>query len=348
MDITLTMIVKNEAHCIARAIRSVRPFISSYSISDTGSTDNTMEIIREELKGVPGVLAQDEWKDFATNRNLALIRATGDYCLTIDADEILHGSLQISPEFDAYQLQLKEGEDIRFWSTRVHRNDGNWKWEGAVHETIHCDGEPNIAQLSLVRITTLHDGARDKAGNKFEGLLAIYETMENPSPRDVFYHAQTLYAAGRIPEAIAKFSERTLLGGWVEEVYYSAYQAGVLKAKLGNINGAISTLLKAYSFRPSRIEALVWACMLLRKQGEIEKAYVLSCVVPKASGDVIFVEKSSEWRILEEHALASCELNAMKEAVAFFEYALQYDMPYEHRERIARNMERAKEAACTA
>ncbi|HEY3875565.1 MAG TPA: glycosyltransferase, partial [Candidatus Kapabacteria bacterium] len=219
MNICLTMIVKNEAHCIARAIRSARPFIASYSISDTGSTDNTMDIIREELKDTPGVLSQDEWVDFATNRNIALSHATGTHCFVLDADEVLHGPLLISEEFDAYQIQMNEGSDLRYWSTRVHRNDGKWKWEGVVHETLHRDDDPVVAQLSLPRITTPHDGARDKAGNKFEELLAIYEAMTNPTPRDIFYHAQTLRVAERIPEAIKKFSLRAKLGGWAEEVY---------------------------------------------------------------------------------------------------------------------------------
>ncbi len=47
--ICLAMIVKDEAHVIARAIASVRPFIDSYAIVDTGSTDDTKAIATNAL-----------------------------------------------------------------------------------------------------------------------------------------------------------------------------------------------------------------------------------------------------------------------------------------------------------
>jgi len=48
------MIVKNEADVIGRCLRSVLPFISSWSITDTGSTDGTQAIIQEMLGHLPG------------------------------------------------------------------------------------------------------------------------------------------------------------------------------------------------------------------------------------------------------------------------------------------------------
>ncbi|HEY3874774.1 MAG TPA: hypothetical protein VGM92_04825, partial [Candidatus Kapabacteria bacterium] len=98
----------------------------------------------------------------------------------------------------------------------------------------------------------------------------------------------------------------------------------------------------AYFYRSTRYEALAFACMLLRKSGRNRDAYMYSCLAPKPSNDVIFVEKSAEWRLLEEHAIASAALGIHPEAVAFFEYALQYDMDDVHRERMERNMERMR------
>ena len=44
--LTLAMIVKNEAPNILECLESVAPYICSYVIADTGSTDNTKEIIK--------------------------------------------------------------------------------------------------------------------------------------------------------------------------------------------------------------------------------------------------------------------------------------------------------------
>ena len=47
--LTLSMIVKDEAATIARTLRSVKPFIDRWIILDTGSTDSTSDVVREEL-----------------------------------------------------------------------------------------------------------------------------------------------------------------------------------------------------------------------------------------------------------------------------------------------------------
>ena len=56
MKVCLCMMVKNEGHCIADALNSVKHLIDYWVISDTGSTDNTKDVIRETLAGIPGDL----------------------------------------------------------------------------------------------------------------------------------------------------------------------------------------------------------------------------------------------------------------------------------------------------
>jgi glycosyltransferase involved in cell wall biosynthesis len=50
----LNMIVKNEAHVLARYLASVKPWIDSWVIVDTGSSDGTQALIRGQLQGLPG------------------------------------------------------------------------------------------------------------------------------------------------------------------------------------------------------------------------------------------------------------------------------------------------------
>lgn len=87
------MIVKNESHVIRRCLESVAPFIDSWVISDTGSSDDTREIIQAFFaeKGIDGELLNNVWQDFATNRNYSLVaaRQRADYVLVLDADEFL-------------------------------------------------------------------------------------------------------------------------------------------------------------------------------------------------------------------------------------------------------------------
>ena len=81
----LNMIVKNESRIIKRLFDSVVSIIDSYCICDTGSTDNTIQVIEEYFKekGKPGKIVQEPFKNFCHNRNFALQSCIGmsDYVL---------------------------------------------------------------------------------------------------------------------------------------------------------------------------------------------------------------------------------------------------------------------------
>ena len=64
--ICLNMIVKNESKIMPRLIKSVCDYIDYYIISDTGSTDNTIEVIQKEMKKhkIPGEIYNNPWKNF--------------------------------------------------------------------------------------------------------------------------------------------------------------------------------------------------------------------------------------------------------------------------------------------
>jgi len=94
----LNMIVKNESKVILRLLNSVIHLIDGYCICDTGSTDNTVELIESfmEEHNIPGTIVREPFQDFGYNRTFALNEAAKmpnmDYLLLLDADMILTGS----------------------------------------------------------------------------------------------------------------------------------------------------------------------------------------------------------------------------------------------------------------
>ena len=78
------MIVKNESKIIRRCLESVRDVLDSYIIHDTGSTDDTCEIIKEVMHGIDGKIEHTEFVNFEKNRNLAL-----DDAKKMDCDFVL-------------------------------------------------------------------------------------------------------------------------------------------------------------------------------------------------------------------------------------------------------------------
>ena len=115
-SICLNMIVKNESHIIKNTLEKLCNKIkfSYWVICDTGSTDETIEIITEffKTKNIPGELYKDEWLNFAHNRTLALQYAykKTDLLLVFDADDEIVGQSKMPGVndiiYDEYHLKF--------------------------------------------------------------------------------------------------------------------------------------------------------------------------------------------------------------------------------------------------
>ena len=66
--ICLNMIVKNESRIICRLLNSALPIIDAYCICDTGSTDNTIELINSFFteRKIPGEVFVVPFRDLVS------------------------------------------------------------------------------------------------------------------------------------------------------------------------------------------------------------------------------------------------------------------------------------------
>ena len=88
--LSLAMIVKNEARCLARCLRSIKQVVDEIVIVDTGSKDDTVKIATE----FGGKISHFDWiNDFSAARNFALDQTSGDWILVLDADEFASDAL---------------------------------------------------------------------------------------------------------------------------------------------------------------------------------------------------------------------------------------------------------------
>ena len=150
--LSVTVVTKNEEANLARTLASVR-WADEIVIVDSGSTDATGEIAR----GFGAKLVVEEWKGFAAQKNSAIAQSTGEWVLSLDADEEASpelaeeiGSLLAgSPECDGYFIPRRNfflGRWIRHGGfypdpkLRLFRR-GSAEFEArAVHETMRCAG----------------------------------------------------------------------------------------------------------------------------------------------------------------------------------------------------------------
>src|SRR5882724_7028050 len=96
MNLSVVIITFNEEANIGRTLASVKPLVEDCKgeiiLIDSGSTDRTVEI----ANSFGARVIVEEWKGFTAQKNSAIDKATGDWILSLDADEELDSQLQQS------------------------------------------------------------------------------------------------------------------------------------------------------------------------------------------------------------------------------------------------------------
>jgi len=116
--LSIVLMVKNEAANLPRALGSAG-FADEIIVVDTGSTDNTVEIA--EKSGAK--IVHCTWRGFGPTKAEALAHATGEWVLSLDADE------EITPDLAAQLQQLVADPETGFAAYRLTRQAnflGRW------------------------------------------------------------------------------------------------------------------------------------------------------------------------------------------------------------------------------
>ena len=336
MDVCLNMIVKNEAHVIARCLNAAKPHITSWCIVDTGSTDGTQEKIRESLSGIPGELHERPWINQEHNRNEAMDLAYAskpDYVFLIDADEVLtptsEGASWPPLGLDWYTLLVKYGS-IEYHRSQLLSTKHLWRWRST---GLRCRFHPSLKSSTakthgfIKSLTTVPhpDGASWSDPDKYKRLLPLAELdiLDEPlNARLRYYAAQTHKDAGALQRALELYEERVAMGGWGEEVWSAAYEAAKLRERLKEPLVAVrDAYLRAYTLRPTRSEPLYRLARLCRNSGRVGEAvaYASAGISTPRPPDILFVEHDVYgWRMLNELAMSQHALGLKAEARTTF------------------------------
>lgn len=261
----LNMIVKNESKIIERMLNSVLPIIDCYCICDTGSTDNTKELITKYFleKNIPGKIVEEPFQNFCHNRNFALKACQGmsDFVLLMDADmvlQILNFNKKNLALFDAYRL-LQGSDSFYYQNTRIVRNNGLYSYFGVTHEYLNVPATNTTGAMLKGELFILDIGDGGSKDNKFERDIRLLTQgiMEEPqNERYHFYLANSYYDHGDFLQAIDIYHKRIALKGWDQEVWYSYYRIGLSYKRLGRMADAIYAWLNAFDYMPTRVENL--------------------------------------------------------------------------------------------
>lgn len=156
--VSATIITKNEEDHIADCLKSARLVADEVIVLDSGSTDRTVEIARHYAD----IVEVTDWPGFGVQKQRALDRATGEWVLSLDADERITPELGreinhrlADPDADAYKLpwavtiygtRLDFGRSGRA-PLRLFRREGVRFSDALVHERILIPEGRNIKTL---------------------------------------------------------------------------------------------------------------------------------------------------------------------------------------------------------
>lgn len=336
ITISLCMIVKNEENVLARCLKSVKDVVDEIIIVDTGSTDKTKEIAQQYTDKIYDF----EWtEDFSQARNYAFSKATKEYQMWLDADDVITKEnkakiLNLKEDLDSnidvvtfkYNTHFDKDNNPILTSTRgrLFKREKNYLWNDPIHEYIELRGNIYYANDIFV--------SHKKETSSTDRNLKIYQNQikngKNLSPRSLYYFARELKDHQRYEEAIYYFEE-FLDGnlGWVEDNIAACYNLSLCYKALGQQEKAFHSLLRSFEYDSPRAEITCEIGYYFMNKNNYLKAlnwFLLSTNLekPNSLGFIL----NDYWGFIPNIELSVCyyKLGNIEKAILYNEMASKY------------------------
>ncbi len=180
--LSVTIITLNEEANIRRTLESVQ-WADEIIVLDSGSADSTVSICREFTNKV----FHQDWLGYGKQKNAAIDKATGDWVLSLDADEPVEPELAAeirtiiaSPDpNDGYRIPrktfflgkwIKHGGWYPDYNLRLFQKGRGWFEERAVHESITVPGAVGRTRHALLHYAYSDLASYMSSINKYSSL----------------------------------------------------------------------------------------------------------------------------------------------------------------------------------
>ncbi len=263
ITISLCMIVKDEEQVLKRCLESVVGLVDEIIIVDTGSTDSTWEIASSFTSKVYSFTWID---DFSAARNYSFSKATMDYCMWLDADDVIEElerkrflklKESIVDSIDIvmmkYNIAFDENNNPTFsyYRERLLKNNKNYIWEGAVHEAITPVGTVIYSDTAISH-KKIYKNDSYRNLNIYKRQLEKNKILE---PRHQYYYARELYYHSLYEEALNEFlSFFENKNGWIENKIEACTLAAYCFYKLDKEEEALRMFFRSFEYDLPRAE----------------------------------------------------------------------------------------------
>ena len=246
--VCLVMIVRDSGSELIPVLRSVKPYLSSYFIADTGSVDSTPEIVDSELSGVSGRLVHHPWVHFSHNRNLVLEGAEEAYpnqfYLMLDDSYILHGGEHLFEALRALDPAVPSNYLVRifdkerfYYSARLMTSCQRYKYR--IHEVPVDPAKGTLDDRIYLSdpVSALHHQRSKRRYERDIDWLMMDRADFPEDPRPVFYLGRTYYIKDDLKNAVEMFQQRIRMAradhptGSRYEIYDSMFYLSVIKRR---------------------------------------------------------------------------------------------------------------------
>ncbi len=324
------MIVKDEEDVIGRCLDCVKDIVDEMIIVDTGSKDNTEKIVSQYTDKVYHFLWED---DFSKARNFSFSKATRDYILWLDADDVIDEEniiklktlkKNLDSSIDVVMMKYQIGDQFVFYRERLLKREKGFIWSNAVHETINIDG-----YIDYQDITIFHK--KEKVNDSFRNIKIYKKLLKNGkklNARETFYYARELYEYQYYEEAIKYFC-RFLKNknAWIENKIEACLNLSQCYYQRNEKDKAYKILIKSFIYDLPRSEILCELGYLCFLNGEYKKAIYWYQLALKNKIDIKkggFIRKDC-YDFIPYVQLCICyyQLNDLKTALYYHEKAGQ-------------------------
>ncbi|MDO4283116.1 MAG: glycosyltransferase [Clostridia bacterium] len=279
--ISLCMIVKNEEDVLKRCLESVQDITDEIIIVDTGSTDNTKKIAKEFTNKIYHFSWVD---DFAKARNYSFSKATKDYILWLDADDVIlpkdkekfkEFKKTLDKNIDIVMMKYNCGFDsegnptLSYYRERLIKNFKNYTWIGRIHEVIPPTGNVIYSDVSITH-KKIHRNDPNRNLRIFEKMIKDNTPFDT---RQKFYYAREVYYSGDYPKAIEKFNDFLNSDDkWVENTISALLDLSTCYHNIGDKEHEIQTLFKSFEFSTPRSQTCCYIGNFFLKENKIDLA----------------------------------------------------------------------------
>ncbi|TGE32808.1 glycosyltransferase [Desulfosporosinus sp. Sb-LF] len=226
MKISLCMIVKNEEDVLQQSLNKVGRYVDEIIVVDTGSTDRTKEIALTFTEKVYDFTWCD---DFSAARNFSLEKASCDWVLVLDADEVITNfnvghfwNVIKSDKSVVGRIRLidivSDATGEKRCTERISRlfNRRLFHYEGIIHEQI-VKKDGNSFNTVPVEITVEHSGYTQEVIQRTDKIarnITLLEQALEKNPEDaymLYQLAKTYYMAKSYKDAVYCFKRALAL-----------------------------------------------------------------------------------------------------------------------------------------